>query len=474
MKRFSLKWFLVLFLLVYIVNFAYHSSLKSMPEGTSFEGEIRQIDASRVEFLRDLTYNGKNGFERDQQIFDKIFEMIDNAEEFISIDMFLMGNARTGYRNLSLEMSSALIEKKMENPEIKINFITDKYNKNYGLKASPEFDAMEKVGINVVYTEMIFMRDSNPIYSAAFRSFALPYLYTSIDYFLLYSVLDLRNPIYSVLEMLNLKANHRKNIIADNGKGEVVSLITSANPDDWGSGYSNVALYFDTGFAKDIYNSEKGIAEFSSGNFEEYNFEEDYFGNVELQLLTEGKIKKNLIKEIESTSAGEKIQMAMFLLSERDVIEALTEASNRGVEIELILDSSTHIFGAESKGVPNVAAARDLISESKGKIKILWYNTGNQEFHSKLCVITKTNGKTIVFLGSANYTRRNLDDFNGEMVVKVVANSSEDFVQEIYEYLALMWNEETDKYALPVDAFEISNYNYWKYRFQESTGIGLF
>jgi len=155
--------FLVLFVGIYNTN-------KSLPEGTSFEGEVYYVDEGSVEFLYDLTYlDGAGEKVHEQVIFDRIFDLIDSAEKFILIDMFLFGADENAYRNLSEELASHLIEKKNSNPEIKINLISDEYNTVYGSYIPPFFKDLEENGIGVVYTNMNRMRDSNPIYSSFWR-----------------------------------------------------------------------------------------------------------------------------------------------------------------------------------------------------------------------------------------------------------------------------------------------------------------
>ena len=51
----------------------------------------------------------------------------------------------------------------------------------------------------------------------------------------------------------------------------------------------------------------------------------------------------------------------MFLLTEKNVINALARAARRGVEVRIVLDPSNNLFGKDSKGVPNCPAMKDLM-----------------------------------------------------------------------------------------------------------------
>jgi len=465
---------------LYGIMFLYHSS-KPLPKGVSFEGEIYEVDEDNVEFLYDITYRDEYDNEIiEQKIFDKVLETIDNAEEFIFLDFFLWDSGEDVHRDLSTELVNHLIEKKKENPEIKINFMTDSYNTFYGSKRHEGFDKLEENGIEVGFTDLDKLRDSNPIYSAAWRIFFKPFGVPEKCEKSLIKLGGEKRCIRSALKALNFKANHRKVLVADNyinGSKKVVSIVTSANPSSHGSKYSNVALYIEDEIWKDIYYSEKAVADFSKEDFVEHDFDIDNV-NIEdsatVQFLTEGKIKKNFVDEIDKTVEGESIDIAQFLLTERDVVDSLIKASKRGVEVRLVLDPSYYLFGKDSKGIPNRLAARDLVNEGNGKIDVRWYDTHGEEFHSKVMVIKKKNGWTIVFLGSANLTRRNIDDYNLEADVKLVAQSDSKVVQDIYAFFERIYNNENGHYTLDYEEKkDNSKWKYFKYRFQEATGISV-
>ena len=85
--------------------------------GNIYIGEEHAIPEESIEFLYDLTYKDtQDNIIYEQEIFDKIFEMINNAEKFIILDMFLFGTDGTkAYRNLTDELTNNLIKKKQEN-----------------------------------------------------------------------------------------------------------------------------------------------------------------------------------------------------------------------------------------------------------------------------------------------------------------------------------------------------------------------
>jgi HKD family nuclease len=483
-KKSILVFFLMFFLILYCIMVIYHTS-KKLPKGISLEGEVYEVDEGSVEFLYDLTYRDNADNEViEQKIFDRIFLMINNSQEFILLDFFLFDTGEGTYRNLSSDLVDNLIKKKKDNPHIKINFMTDTYNTFYGSLEYRDFERLEENGINVSFTNLNRLRDSNPLYSGFWRIFFEPF---GTPKNCKNSLIKLNGKNYcvrSALKALNTKANHRKVIVADgivDGVKKVVSLIASANPSSHGSKYSNVALYVESGnegIWKDIYYSEKSVADYSKESFIEHNFEGVSSSLIEnkatVQFVTEGKIKKSFVGEIDKTEKGESIEIAQFLLAERDVIDSLIKASKRGVEVRIVLDPSRYLFGKDSKGIPNRVVASELVKESNGNIQVRWYDTHGEEFHSKIMIIKKNNGNTIVFVGSANLTRRNIGDYNLEADVKLTASNDSKVIQDVYAYFERIWQNKNGSYTLDYQTLkEDSLSKYLKYRVQEASGICL-
>lgn len=99
----------IFFLIVLGIGIFNHQ--KALPKGLSLEGDIHYTDD--VEFLFDLTYKDKTGDQMmEQEIFKEAIQMIEAAEDFIIVDMFLF-NAFTDqdddFPNLSGDSSVALI-----------------------------------------------------------------------------------------------------------------------------------------------------------------------------------------------------------------------------------------------------------------------------------------------------------------------------------------------------------------------------
>ena len=321
------------------------------------------------------------------------------------------------------------------------------------------------------------LRDVNPIYAGLWRSY-LRWFNTEGEGYLKHPLGNLNKKVTftAYLRLMNVKANHRKVITADEN-GETVSIITSANPHEASSKHGNVAIRIKNSIAKDILKSEKEIAKFSGHDFDIENklkLVKNTEGNIDVQLLTERQIRDSLVKEINNLNEGESIEMVMFYLSDRIVVNSLLEASERGVNIRIILDPNKDAFAKEKNGIPNRQVAYELFKESKGKIEVRWYNTQGEQQHTKLIVIRKHN-ETIIFLGSSNLTKRNIGNFNLEANIKIITPKETEIDLEIREFFYKFWNNLDGEYTLNFDNYKEDSFpKYQLYIFQESTGLSSF
>ncbi len=467
---------LIILITVYVSVFLFNIS-KPLPEGISYESEIYSIDESEISFVYDLTYINQNETLVEQEIFDNAFEIIDNANKFIILDFFLFNtdySQKGYYRDLSTELKNKLIEKKKSNPNIQIYFITDEINNFYGSYESKEILELKENNISVTITKLEELRDSNTAYSAFWRTF-IQWFGTKGEGFITHPLGNDEKEVTlrSFLKLMNTKANHRKVLVADNGNS-LSSLIISANPHSASSKHSNMGFLIEGAFANEIIKAEKSVAKFSGTTIQVNEKELPSSGDIQVQLLTEGKIKSHLIKDLDSTLSGESIEIAMFYLSDRDVINSLISASNRGVNVSLILDANKDAFAREKNGIPNRPVAYELIKKSSGKINIRWFNTNGEQFHSKLIIITK-KGKLIVYGGSANLTRRNINDLNLEADVKITSPLNSSFSLETKDYFKRIFENKNCNCSLDFDVFkENSKFKYFIYRIQEVSGFSSF
>lgn len=457
-----------------------------MPEGTNFEGQVYNIPELSVKFLYDVTYLNKDGVrESKQEIFDEVFKMIKGAKKFILVDMFLFndfkGRETENHRKLSEELSEALIQKKKDLPNVEIIVITDPVNTIYGGYESSQFKKMKEVGIKVIITDLKKMRDTNPVYSAFYRGI-FQWFGNKSDGGYFPNPFDSRKSkvtARSYLEMLNFKANHRKLIVADEevgGKLKMATLVTSANPHDGSSAHSNSAIKISDFLWSDVIKSEMATAKFSGTNFEaKISGIYDKSGSVKVRLLTEKKIRNSLVGLIKGSAKGDSIDMAMFYLSDRKVVEALKQADKNGADIRIILDPNKDAFGREKNGVPNRPVADELLKNSKGNTRIRWCDTHGEQCHSKMTIIKNSSGYHLL-LGSANLTRRNIGNYNLETNILVESGEKIEAVRRASAFFNDTWMNENGRiYTADYGKYkDDSLYKKVLYRWMERTGMSSF
>lgn len=122
--------FILWALLGVIVIVAIYGIYKPLEEGLTLDGQ--PYHNSRVEFLYDLTYEQDGMIVHQQNIFAKVLEIMDQAQEFIVLDMFLFNKLHTqpeaDYPALTDTLTQHLVEKKQKNPAVDIVVITDEIN----------------------------------------------------------------------------------------------------------------------------------------------------------------------------------------------------------------------------------------------------------------------------------------------------------------------------------------------------------
>ena len=106
-------------ILIPVVVGSYHV-FKSSPESVSYESDVYQTDSAK--FIYDLTYETEDGtIQNDQTILDHMYDIIDEAESFLLMDLFLFNDDydRTSQKfpSVSHDLADRLIQKKQNNPK---------------------------------------------------------------------------------------------------------------------------------------------------------------------------------------------------------------------------------------------------------------------------------------------------------------------------------------------------------------------
>lgn len=476
------KRFLLALLTCYLAMAAYQV-WKPLPEGIGQEFPLRS--ASAVTLLTDVTYLDAAGVRHgDQQVFDEALRLIGQARRVIVVDMFLFNDfsgadAAPPLRPLSAQLTRALVERKRAVPGLQAVLISDPINTLYGGMPSTHLDALRAAGIEVVVTDLARLRAPNPAWSG-FWQLCCRWAGNSEDGGWLPSPFGRgTTTLRSYLALLNLNANHRKTLVVDAGDGWA-GLVASANPHDGSSAHGNIALRFDGAAALDLLRSERAVVAMSGARWphalaaaQTGPASDAGTNETRVQIITEGRIRDALLANVASAEAGERLDIAVFYFSHRALLKAVVASQQRGVRVRVLLDPNEDAFGRQKNGIPNRQAALEL---HRAGVPVRWCDTHGEQCHAKLMLRRSMDGSAELIAGSANYTRRNLDDYNLESSARILAATDAAVMEQATAYFEQSWNNgDGRRISLPYSAYEdTSRWRYWRYRLTEATGLSSF
>ncbi len=437
--------------------------------------------------------------------------MIEQALSAIVLDLFLwnrMGGSDRDHRALAGELVDALLRRQADTPAIEIIALTDPINALYGTDWDPELQRLRDAGIPVVLTDLDRLRDSHLLYAPPARS--MGWLLDRVPHPRGYlSRPRLENPFDSdaprlsyqqVGRLLYFKANHRKVALVDHEDGSWSVLVTSWNPHDASSAHSNIAFQLHGAVARDALESELDCIEWSVQAIEDLSQRAEAAqvvlclraaarkadrspssdSGVSAQWLTERAIRDKVVELCDEASPDGVIRIGMFYLSERRVIAAIRRAAKRGVTVRLILDPNRDAFGRRKNGVPNRIVARELVTCARKRgldLDVRWADTHGEQFHTKAICVTDAHGDGALLCGSANWTRRNLNNLNMEAVALVRGDRTS--TDRFCEYFDRAWfNSDGLIHTLPYFSYEAGWWSAlwkgWLYRIGEYSGSSTF
>lgn len=457
----------------------YHA-VKPLPQGLSYRSEL--LPAADVRFLGDVTgLDAAGARQSEQQIFDEVFGMIAKAERLVVVDLFLfntfLGAGPPPHRRLCVELTEALVARKRALPGLRVVVITDPVNTVYGGLEAPHLKRLEAEGVEVVVTRLERLRDNNTTWSGLWRLLFQPWG-NRVGGGLASPFGEGEVTLRSWLALLNFKANHRKVVVADAG-GELRALVTSANPHDGSSAHSNVGVVFSGPAAGAVLDTEEAVLAFSAKGAAPFRSEfldaavspkPAAADAPRVQVVTEGAIAEAAEAMIGGAGAGDALDVVMFYLADRGIIRALKAAAGRGAVLRVVLDPNKDAFGRQKNGMPNRQAARELAAAG---VPVRWAVTRGEQMHAKMLLVRRADGRAELLAGSANFTRRNVRDYNLETNVRVVGRTDTPALADAAAYAGRLWANEggrvfTDGY----EAFrDDSRWRVMLYRFQEATGL---
>lgn len=467
----------VLALLLAWVLMGLFQAYQPLPEGLAISAPLRGGEG--LQLLDDRTFVSASGDRvSDQQIFAQILDMLSQARQLIVMDMFLYNEfaGDASYRPLTNDLTSALLAARQRHPDMPIVLITDPFNTLYGGLSAPHLDRLRSAGIEVVMSDVNQLPASNPFWSGLWHICCRHLGNNTEGGWLPNPVGEGKVTLRSYLTVLNFRANHRKTLVVDEGDSWA-GLVTSANPHDASSRHSNNALLFRGAAALDLLATEIPVMAFSAAAPAiEWPRPPPPSQNLEgplVQVLTEGRIRDALLKLIDSSEPGDQLDMEVFYLSHRPTIEALVRASQRGVSVRALLDPNKDAFGRQKNGMPNRQAGWDLHAAG---IPVRWCATRGEQCHRKWIRLDRADGSAEMIIGSANFTRRNLDNLNLETSARVIAERNAPIMQRARSLFERNWsNPQGDLYSQPYEDFaDHSRRRYWLARFMEFSGLSTF
>ena len=509
------------------------STIKTPPLGINYESPIRETE--NAEFHYDLTYLDKDGnIQYDRNLWDATYKVIDNAKDYLIVEMFLFNDLynkdKEHFPEFAKEYTERLVKKQKENPNLKVYILADENNNFYGAFEHPFITSMKNAGINVIIVDIFKLKDTFPWYSPFWRTFIKPMGnpqnkgWITNFYGDMWPKLTIRN----LLRALNVKADHKKVFLNEK---EVV--VSSANIHDPSYFHENIAIYTDGPIVKDVLHNLQLVAKFSDSeinvdgsdrrmenimnsgsndktetnektlnsenqkenNVKQINNEEneqnvkektsinseknsitDTEGHTyKIQYLTEGAIGKHLDEDIDSLKVGDELLMGMYFLADKGVIDRLIRAANRGVKIRIIFDRSRDAFGMSTNGLPNKPVSKKLKKKTKGKIEIKWYFTNNEQYHTKITLMKKTDGNVIINAGSANLIKKNIRGYIMDANFRILTIQDSKISKDIYEYFDRLWENKDGLFTLNFDDEPTTGgFSDFMYKILDATQLGSF
>ncbi len=355
---------------------------------------------------------------------------------------------------------------------------------------TPELAALQAAGIDVVVTELDPLRDSNAavqrrvapagfkwwLKSEARLAAAEPARWP-----------DGRVSLGALLRLLNFKANHRKVALTRDAAGRCAASSHPPIRMTPAARIRNVALAAAGAKRCDrCWRASLRIARLSGWQGALPHRRSPPARHTALpeaersrvaRAATEGAIRDALLERIGAAGRGSCIDIAMFYLTQRDVIEALIAAARRGAAVRVLLDPNKDAFGFEKSGLPNRQVASELLRASDGAVRVRWFRTHGEQFHAKL-VTVRDERHTWLTLGSANLTRRNLGDYNLEANVVVETPTGGRLATGVLQWFEMLWSNRAGagvEYSADAETYaDPSQGRYWLYRLMEASGLSTF
>ena len=351
--------------------------------------------------------------------------------------------------------------------------------------SAPQLQLLRAAGVEVVLARLDKLRDPNFLYSSLWR-------------------LGLRwwdgprGPLGFETRRLNFKSDHRKVVIADDGDA-LVAVVGSANPEDRQSGWSNLAARVSGDAVGSLLASELAIARFSGWSGDSEPFLRAADPQAPDAVLARGSWQRPCPRRSPRTARASRCSR-----KGRRAACSWTALPGRGTGDAIDIARLRHRRPRRDRGTAGCRAPRgrrtadtrpkrgchhacpfgpaqpaqpraNWSSRSGGAIRVRWYRTHGERFHGDDGARVDLGSQLWLTLGSANLTRRSLDDYNLEANLGLEVLRDAPLAQQVQGYFDTLWSnraalgiEYTADFAVFADSKQA---DYWLSRLLEGAGF---
>jgi hypothetical protein len=441
------------------------------------------VPEESVSFFGDtVSLNSKGERVATRTVWAEIFRMIDGAQNYLLVDVSMWNawqaqNPETA-QALSKELADHLIAAKKAHPGIAITVLVDPVNTLYGGVKNPDIDRVVAAEIPVTFIKTTELRDANLPYSTFWRTFLrwfgnseggkLPHPFHEQG-----ESVSLR----SLFALFNMRGSSRVVVIADNSSKKIAVLTTALPAADRDSADMGTALRVSDHIWKSAVDVERTVGTMSDVSLPVLPLgskADDREGDVRVSFLHEENVPNRLLRILERLHTGDKIDVSTHALADREVIEALLAAGQRGARVRLLLDPSVHWMQYAQHGIPNRAVAMELYTHGVSGLQIRYCELRTESCRQNMA-LGSVGGTPFLMIGSATLTRRELRNFN--LTADIYAESDKGFKahEDAEKYFEMLWDNHGGAYSTDVGLYR--NDPSWQrglYRFMERFGLSVF
>ncbi len=414
---------------------AFWNSVKPLPFGTRTASLPARLGESQVEFLDDRMQH--------QVTQQRELEFIDRAEQMVVVDQC----------PIDQDLAQHLLARKRLHPNIKIVVVADPRNEVYGGTPASTLRALETSGIVVARVRLERLRDSNPLYSSAWR---LGVSWWDDPFDEVPGEITAR----SALRRLNFKFDRRQLLVADDGAGSWSSMVTSAAPG--GADGGNVGLEVHGQLAREIAGGELQIAAWVDRR-------RSIAGTAAAREPRRGDYRRTLLDRERDSQRSARCH--------RDRRQRRLDRPDRP-RARRPADPECAAAGRGPRRAPAGAArsgraresgggAAELLHDGAGSMEVRW--RGSRARGGRF-VLIRHGSDAWLNLGSADLTRRSLDDLNLEANLELRMPARAAPARAAADAFAQDWSS-AEPYVVHADE---SDGLYWRYRIAEATGLAMF